>query len=65
MLPEYEPETLEINALYLSRQYQPLVLRTIIDFLAGEFAGAVAPWDQARPSKARAPDDQERLSGAF
>lgn len=45
LLPEYEPETMGIHALYLSRQHQPLALRLLVDFLAHTFGGAVAPWD--------------------
>jgi DNA-binding transcriptional LysR family regulator len=55
LLPAYEPETLGIHALYLSRRHQPLLLRAMVDFLAARFSGEVAPWDRAaaRP-KARA-----------
>lgn len=49
LLPGYEPETLGIHAVYLSRQHQPLVLRVMLDFLAKRFSGDVAPWD--RPPK--------------
>ncbi|OOG43919.1 LysR family transcriptional regulator [Polaromonas sp. A23] len=49
LLPGYEPETLGIHAVYLSRQHQPLVLRVMLDFLAKRFSGDVAPWD--RPAK--------------
>jgi DNA-binding transcriptional LysR family regulator len=51
LLPGYEPETLGIHAVYLSRQHQPLLLRAMLDFLAERFGGAVAPWD--RSAKAR------------
>jgi DNA-binding transcriptional LysR family regulator len=46
LLPGYEPETLGIHAVYLSRQHQPLLLRAMLDFLATRFSGAVAPWDR-------------------
>lgn len=47
VLPKYEPEALGIHAVYLSRQHQPLLLRAMLDFLAGRFGGEVAPWDRA------------------
>jgi DNA-binding transcriptional LysR family regulator len=46
LLPDHEPETLGIHALYLSRRHQPLALRLLIDFLAARFGGEVAPWDR-------------------
>lgn len=46
LLPRYEPETLGIHAVYLSRQHQPLLLRSMLDFLAARFSGDVAPWDR-------------------
>lgn len=51
VLPTYEPETLGIHAVYLSRQHQPLLLRLMLDFLAERFSGELAPWD--RESKNR------------
>jgi DNA-binding transcriptional LysR family regulator len=51
VLPAYEPETLGIHAVYLSRQHQPRLLRAMLDFLAERFSGDVAPWD--RPLKGR------------
>lgn len=47
LLPDCEPETLGIHAIYLSRQHQPLALRLLVDFLAERFGGAIAPWDAA------------------
>lgn len=47
VLRSYEPDTLGIHAVYLSRQYQPLLLRAMLDFLAERFGGDVAPWDRA------------------
>lgn len=47
LLPDYAPEVLGIHAIYLSRQYQPLALRLLVDFLAQRFAGLTAPWDQS------------------
>lgn len=47
VLPEYEPEALGIYVLYLSRQHQPLLLRSMVDFLAAKFHGGLAPWDLA------------------
>lgn len=46
VLPAWEPEPLGIHALYLSRRYQPLLLRAMIDFLAERLGGDVAPWDR-------------------
>ncbi len=45
LLPDYEPETMGIHAIYLSRQHQPLALRLLVDFLAERFSGEPAPWD--------------------
>ena len=47
LLPDYEPDVLGIQAIYLSRQHQPLALRLLVDFLAARFAGDPAPWDLA------------------
>ncbi|WP_367849217.1 LysR family transcriptional regulator [Rhodoferax sp. WC2427] len=47
LLPDCEPEVLGIHASYLSRKHQPLLLRTLLDFLAQECAGA--PWDRDFP----------------
>lgn len=62
LLPEHEPEPLGIHAVYLSRQYQPLPLKLLIDFLAARFGGDVAPWDrmQTAPAKPRTPGRQAR-----
>jgi DNA-binding transcriptional LysR family regulator len=46
VLSSLEPETLGIHAIFLSRQYQPLALRLLIDFLAQRFGGTVPPWDR-------------------
>jgi DNA-binding transcriptional LysR family regulator len=57
VLPEHEPEGLNIQAVYLSRRHQPKPLRLLIEFLADRFGGEVAPWDQSidvkRPSGRR------------
>ncbi len=45
VLPAYEPETLGIHAVYLSRQHQPLPLKLLVDFLAARFGGEMPPWD--------------------
>jgi DNA-binding transcriptional LysR family regulator len=37
LLPGYEPECHAIHGVYLSRQYQPLALRLLLDFLAERF----------------------------
>jgi DNA-binding transcriptional LysR family regulator len=47
VLPEHEPETLGIHAIFLSRQHQPLALRLLVDFLAARFGGPTPPWDAA------------------
>jgi DNA-binding transcriptional LysR family regulator len=54
LLAGYEPETLGIHALYLSRQHQPLLLRAMLDFLAARFSGDVAPWDRRKPPRREA-----------
>lgn len=46
VLPDYEPDTLDIHAVYLSRRHQPLVRRLFIDFLAQRFDGEQPPWDR-------------------
>lgn len=46
VLPDHEPETLGIHALYLSRQHQPRLLREMLDFLTRRFGTEVAPWDR-------------------
>lgn len=53
VLPEFEPETLGIHAIFLSRQHQPLALRLLVDFFAERFGGPAPPWDRAPPVKAR------------
>lgn len=53
LLPEHEPERLDIHATYLSRQHQPLLLRAMLDFLAARFAHDMAPWDQALEARAQ------------
>jgi DNA-binding transcriptional LysR family regulator len=45
ILPDYELQVLNIQAVYLSRQHQPKPLRLLIEFLAERFGGDVAPWD--------------------
>lgn len=45
LLPDHEPERLDVHATYLSRQYQPQLLRSMLDFLAERFAVDTAPWD--------------------
>jgi len=47
VLPDHEPEALGIHALYLSRRHQPLLLRTLLDFIAQRLAGDMPPWDRA------------------
>lgn len=38
ILPEIEPDPVEVYAVYLSKQYQPLSLRLLIDFLVDYFS---------------------------
>jgi DNA-binding transcriptional LysR family regulator len=45
LLPQYEPETLGIHAVYLSRKHQPQALRLLIEWLVQRYGGEVAPWD--------------------
>lgn len=40
LLPHEHPQTLGIHALYSSREYQPALLRAMLDFLAGWLASA-------------------------
>ena len=44
LLPDHEPESMDIHAMYLSRQHQPHALRLLIEFLAERFENE--PWDQ-------------------
>jgi DNA-binding transcriptional LysR family regulator len=46
VLPDHEPETLGLHAIFLSRQHQPLALRLLVDFLAERFGGEAPPWDK-------------------
>lgn len=55
LLPDCEPETMDVHAAYLSRRQQPLLLRTMLDFLAERFGGEVAPWDRVLGDGGRAP----------
>ncbi|WP_395682741.1 LysR family transcriptional regulator [Dokdonella sp.] len=40
LLPQYKPQTLAIHGLYISRQHQPAILRTMLDFLVKWFAAS-------------------------
>jgi DNA-binding transcriptional LysR family regulator len=53
LLPDCEPEPLGIHAVYFSRQYQPQLLRMMVDFLADRMRGEVAPWDQVIASSTK------------
>lgn len=55
LLPAYEPETLGIHAIYLSRRHQPLALRLLVDFLAQQLGGAQPPWERAPAGATRIP----------
>lgn len=46
LLPDHEPETLGVHAIFLSRQHLPLALRLLVEFLAERFGGASPPWDR-------------------
>ena len=46
LLPGHEPEVFGIHALYLSRRFQPLALRLLVDWLAERFGGEPPPWDR-------------------
>jgi len=41
VLPRCKPETLGIHGVYISRQHQPAIMRTMLDFLLKWFAAAV------------------------
>jgi len=40
LLPQYRPQTLGIHGIYTSRQHQPVILRTMLDFLVNWFAAS-------------------------
>lgn len=46
VLPDYEPGTLGIYAIFMSRQHQPLALRLLVDFLIQRFGGSTPVWDR-------------------
>lgn len=46
LLRDYLLETMGINAVFLSRQHQPLALRLLVDFLAEKFGGEEPVWDR-------------------
>jgi DNA-binding transcriptional LysR family regulator len=46
LLVGHEPEALGIHAVYLSRRFQPLALRLLVEWLAERFGGEPAPWDR-------------------
>lgn len=45
VLPGWEPQRLGIHAVYTSRRYQPLILRSFLDFLAARFDPQQPYWD--------------------
>lgn len=45
LLPDHQPASLGIHAVYASRRHMPLALRALLDFLAERFAG-VPPWQR-------------------
>jgi DNA-binding transcriptional LysR family regulator len=47
LLPQHEPETMGMHAVYPSRRYQPHALRVLVEWLAQRLGGDVAPWDVA------------------
>jgi DNA-binding transcriptional LysR family regulator len=46
VLPGYEPASLGIHAVTLSRRNRPLALQLLLDFLAARFGGDSAAWDR-------------------
>jgi DNA-binding transcriptional LysR family regulator len=60
LLPAHEPEALGVHAVYLSRRFQPLALRLLVEWLAERFGGEPAPWDRAPVA---APPARGRASG--
>jgi DNA-binding transcriptional LysR family regulator len=46
LLPDHEPETMGIHAVYLSRRHQPQALRLLVEWLGRRFGGEPAPWDR-------------------
>ncbi len=57
VLPAYDLEPLDIQAVYLSRRHQPLPLRLLIDFLADRFGRETAPWDRQMLASTRQASD--------
>jgi DNA-binding transcriptional LysR family regulator len=54
LLPDHEPEPMDIHAVYLSRQHQPQALRLLIEHLVRRFGGESPPWDEMlKPGSAR------------
>jgi DNA-binding transcriptional LysR family regulator len=54
LLSGHEPETLGVHAVYLSRRFQPLALRLLVDWLAECFGGEPPPWDRVPAPVSRA-----------
>lgn len=46
VLPDYELDPIDIQAVYLTRRHQPMPLRLLIEFLAQRFGGETPPWDR-------------------
>ena len=49
LLPDHEPESLGIYAIYLSRRHRLLALQLLLEFLAQRFGSDIAPWDKDLP----------------
>lgn len=48
VLPDYEFDVMDIHAVYLSRRFQPLVLRLFLDFLCEQFREVQPDWHPAK-----------------
>lgn len=64
VLPDYTLDTLDIQAVYLTRRHQPLPLRKLITFLAERFGGAIAPWDKVQTATPLKQTDQDAAAKA-
>lgn len=64
LLPDCEPESLGVHAVYLSRRHQPLALRLLVDFLAARFGVATPPWDGPLRAHDRSMAPRRKRAGA-
>ena len=44
VLPEWQPDSVGVYGVYVSRRHQPASLRTMLEFLSTRFA-AIPSWD--------------------